>query len=282
MNDDFGVPARLTKEFASRQLNFESGLQTSFVVACELGDTLQKIKEECRHGEFEKWIKNNCRFSTRRAQEYAQLARRYPADTRTAVKLSIDEALRELRKSRKNAAPEMAGDRLSSDGLDTLTKILANAKTSTLLPVQDVLASEHLPKNHAALKEAKKLASALNSFLRYVTDQTVDGAWGEAVDAGPINPVKAMEVLGIVDAWPCGKVEVEKAFRDIAKRVHPNKGGDAVEFIRVQEARDFIMELFLEGEFCPNCGHNGEDKDGYCTKCHEPCVVHPDTETVAA
>ena len=283
IHDNSGVPARLTKEFAAKQLDFEGGLQTSFVVACELGDTLQKIKEECRHGEFEKWIKTHCRFSKRRAQEYAQLARQYPADTRTAAKLTIDEALRELRKSRKNAAPEMAGDRLSSDGLAALAKILTDAKSSTLQPMQDALKAEHLPKNHQAYKEAKKIAAALNAFLRFVTDQVVDEVFDEASADDQQDPIEnAVKTLGLQDAWPCGKADVESAFRDLVKQVHPDKGGDAEEFIRVQEAFDFIVELFDRGEACPNCGHTEFDGDGDCAKCHEPSVVHSDTETVAA
>jgi curved DNA-binding protein CbpA len=49
-------------------------------------------------------------------------------------------------------------------------------------------------------------------------------------------------VLGL--QWPCTREEVHKAYREGAKKHHPDRGGEEQQFKQVQEAYDRIQQYF--------------------------------------
>jgi DnaJ-class molecular chaperone len=56
----------------------------------------------------------------------------------------------------------------------------------------------------------------------------------------------AFSVLGLEQAG-CTRAAVNKAFRELALKHHPDRGGDGAMFSRLQEARDIALEQAQEG-----------------------------------
>jgi DnaJ family protein A protein 2 len=56
----------------------------------------------------------------------------------------------------------------------------------------------------------------------------------------------AFSVLGLEQAG-CTEGEVTKAFRELALKHHPDRGGDGAMFSRLQEAKDIALKHSQEG-----------------------------------
>jgi hypothetical protein len=72
---------------------------------------------------------------------------------------------------------------------------------------------------------------------RRVAEQRQGRPAPAAVSATPA----CIERLGL--AWPCGEQDVRRAFRELAKASHPDRGGSASEFIELRRAFEDALEL---------------------------------------
>jgi hypothetical protein len=67
----------LVERIREAHFDAEHGLQTAMRRAWDAGNLLLQAKEECKHGEWEDWIKANLPFKVRTAQFYMQIARKW-------------------------------------------------------------------------------------------------------------------------------------------------------------------------------------------------------------
>ena len=66
----------------------------------------------------------------------------------------------------------------------------------------------------------------------------LDGMWAYYTRADALQ--NAYHVLGLTQG--VGFAQIRKAYRSLASRFHPDRGGDAVEFIRVREAYEVLTK----------------------------------------
>jgi hypothetical protein len=62
--------------------------------------------------------------------------------------------------------------------------------------------------------------------------------WGEVTAAGSPALAGALGVLGL--SWPCSTADVKRAYRRLSRETHPDVGGSAEEFRRVNEAYERV------------------------------------------
>jgi hypothetical protein len=96
-------PADALAELAGRinaeHHQVEQALRAGLQHAKNAGDLLIEAKEQCRHGEWLPWLKANVHFSTRTAQAYMQVAKRWPelvAKAQGLAHLTFEDGLRLL------------------------------------------------------------------------------------------------------------------------------------------------------------------------------------------
>ncbi|MEB3360126.1 MAG: DnaJ domain-containing protein [Synechococcales bacterium] len=64
----------------------------------------------------------------------------------------------------------------------------------------------------------------------------------ESPEASPENPNEwALKALGITP--PIDRGKIKEAYRKLAKKLHPDAGGDAAQFRRVRQAYETLMEV---------------------------------------
>ena len=230
----FNIPAAIKDRFQQAQLCFEKSQQSSFYLACELGDALAAIKAEVPHGSWKQWVGANCRFKLRRAQDFMQLAGAFDTKARKSAHLNLDEALRSIRKKKKPRA--FAHDRLSREALVDLhdaSALLSQIMSNTIFPILD---EEGVTKSHQLHQDAAKLRAAISRMRNRVDDQ-LDGYR----DPGcPPHLIDALDTLDLT--WPCTADELEAAYRREVQTHHPDKGGSHADFLRVQKAYEAIQE----------------------------------------
>ena len=71
-----------------------------------------------------------------------------------------------------------------------------------------------------------------------------------------MTPKKAFAALGLPD--DATTAEVKAAYRDRAQALHPDKGGNAGDFARLNEAYNVALELTSHGLMCPSCAGRGK------------------------
>lgn len=79
--------------------------RTTLQHALETGDLLIQAKEAAKHGTWEKWVKENCRFGFREAQRYMKVAKgisTLQAQGVDTTEMALTEVLGRLRKSKPN------------------------------------------------------------------------------------------------------------------------------------------------------------------------------------
>ena len=59
MNDDFGVPAELTRQVFAVELQLRDAYRDSLRVGAGLDGLLAQAKAACRHGDFRKWLERH-------------------------------------------------------------------------------------------------------------------------------------------------------------------------------------------------------------------------------
>lgn len=108
-----------------------------------------------------------------------------------------------------------------------------------------VVASQAEARWRIRADELLRRAVAAEQRLRDLLLQIL-GAGGFArqtgVGAGVLSLHGDLAVLGL--RWPCTSDEVNKAYRALAMQHHPDRGGDADVFNKVQAAYDRVQEAF--------------------------------------
>ena len=98
--DDCGVSAELTEQVLRAEWQLRGQLRDSLRAGVTLGHLLQQAKGECRHGEWERWLKANYEGTSRHARRLVELSREY-SDPNDVPAMSLREALCQLTKSQK-------------------------------------------------------------------------------------------------------------------------------------------------------------------------------------
>jgi len=76
------VLATPAERINSKHLEVKRLELTAKDVAAEVGDMLIEVKQSLPHGEFKKWVEDNCEFSYTKAREYMQVAKTKVTDFR--------------------------------------------------------------------------------------------------------------------------------------------------------------------------------------------------------
>ena len=88
---------KLVERINSEHRLCRDALRTTLEHAVNVGVLLIEAKAHVNHGEWEKWIKDNCEFSARSAQGYMRAARMLPdLKAQRVADLSLREALAAL------------------------------------------------------------------------------------------------------------------------------------------------------------------------------------------
>lgn len=98
--------------------------KTAIEQAIEVGRLLIEAKADVSHGEWLPWIRENCEFSERTAQNYLRLAKQHleSPDPQRVTDLSIRRALQELRSTDEDSAAPVARNGLLSQPREQLVE----------------------------------------------------------------------------------------------------------------------------------------------------------------
>ena len=165
--DSFGVSGELVSAIGAVQLELRGQFHDSLKVAVRLGHLLQRAKGECRHGDFECWLKQHFEGSVRHAQRFMQLAAKYPSEAELPT-LSLREALRMIAGRQPAEIAVSANERLSHETLEKVLFAVGRLSRAHARRVVSSLEIDGLTKRHAAMKHAKQIESSLRKFIEYL------------------------------------------------------------------------------------------------------------------
>ena len=200
--DDCGVSAELTEQVLRAQWQLRGQLRDSLRPGVTLGHLLQQAKGECRHGEWERWLKANYEGTSHHARRLVELSREY-SNPNDVPAMSLREALRQLTKSQK-ADQDFAHERLSLGTIRELLDWTAMIEQAIDLKIIGALLLENLTPKHAAMKKAKAITNAIHRFAEHLradfkAQDQADRGEPDSDDEMAIG--EALTVLGLT--WPC-------------------------------------------------------------------------------
>ncbi|MCL6285995.1 DUF3102 domain-containing protein [Ruegeria sp. 2012CJ41-6] len=110
--------ARLAVSVNSKHREVQRLGRTAKEIAAEIGEELIKVKQKLAHGEFMPWVKAECAFSERSAQDYMKIAK---AKTQRAADFNRCDSIREVLAMGKPKAEPQTQRRAAT--LDDLRKV---------------------------------------------------------------------------------------------------------------------------------------------------------------
>jgi len=156
----FGVSALTERDIRAAQTAMRGALRDSLRAGVTLGRLLHTAKSECRHGEWEPWLRGHFDGSARHAQRLMLLATAHP-DPDALPAMTLSEALRALTGAQRKPKPALprVNERLTPRGakeaLGVITPAMAAGETLTAM-----LADEHLPGTCALARAVATLRRA--------------------------------------------------------------------------------------------------------------------------
>lgn len=141
----FGVSALTERDIRAAQTAMRGALRDSLRAGVILGRLLHTAKSECRHGEWEPWLRGHFDGSARHAQRLMALAVAHP-DPEALPAMTLSEALRALTGAQRKPKPALprVNERLTPRGakeaLGVITPAIAAGDTLAAM-----MADEHLP-----------------------------------------------------------------------------------------------------------------------------------------
>jgi hypothetical protein len=162
---DCGVSPNLTARLRLKRAKLANA---SLRVAVELGGLLIEAKRQCRHGEWEDYVKVTYDGSLREAQRYMKLAKELDPDNLPDV--SLRQALAMLAKSR--AKPQIfTHELLHPDTLEAAMSAAGKAHAAIVEELMAALLEEGVTKAHYAMRLADKAAASVKGLFDYLRQQ---------------------------------------------------------------------------------------------------------------
>lgn len=175
----FGVSALTERDIRAAQTALRGALRDSLRTGVSLGHLLHVAKSECRHGEWEPWLRSRFDGSARHAQRLMALAVAYP-DPEALPGMTLTEALRALTGAQRKPKPALprVNERLTPRGakeaLGVITPAIAAGDALAAL-----VAHEHLPGTCAlarAVAAMRRAAREVGRLLQAMAGAEDDGA----------------------------------------------------------------------------------------------------------
>jgi len=142
----------ITRTIRIEHAEFELSLRNSMERAIHIGKLLGEAKELVKHGEWGKWIEDNCRFGERTAQNFMRLHSKYPEipKAQLVADLNYKEALALLSEPKK---PELE----IYPNCEWMEKLQwANREANEILALKDLI-DERSNQPQENLRSAQKL-----------------------------------------------------------------------------------------------------------------------------
>ena len=169
MNDEFGIPSELVQKILRTQWELREQFRDSLHVAVRLGHLLETARQQCRHGEWERWLKAHYEGTPRHARRLVELAKEYrnPDDVPS---LSLREALRLIAGKSKSEKKVFAHERLHRETVDRCLKGLKHREAVSRKIIR-ALEVEGLTPRHQAMASAKKITAAGRALQEYLLSE---------------------------------------------------------------------------------------------------------------
>lgn len=173
--DVTGIPQDLRDKIFAKKLELSQSATDTLTTALELGDLLLVAKNDCRHGLWLSWLKQQFDKSVRRAQEFMKLAREFPPTSgkaRIPAHLTLDDALKLLSsKSKvKTDLKPTTHDEINQETLQAVHTTCDAAADCIRAEIMDRLEIEGLTQNHEAVKLAKRMLADVLRLHAYTWD----------------------------------------------------------------------------------------------------------------
>ncbi len=179
LSSSHGVSALTERDIRAAQTALRGALRDSLRGGINLGRLLHTAKSECRHGEWEPWLRNHFDGSARHAQRLMALAVAHP-DPEALPAMSLSEALRALTGAQRKPKPALprVNERLTPRGakeaLGVITPAIAAGDALAAM-----LADEHLPGTCALARAVATLRRAAKEVGQLLQSMAGDDDGGD-------------------------------------------------------------------------------------------------------
>ena len=170
MNDEFGIPSELVQKLLRTQWELREQFRDSLRIGVRLGHLLETVRQQCRHGEWERWLKSHYEGTPRHTRRLVELAKEYP-NPNDVPSMTLREALRLIAGKSATEKKFFAHERLSRSTIDRclggLTIVDRALKSKILAPLE----VEGLTGQHEAVKQAKAIGTAIRRLREFLECQ---------------------------------------------------------------------------------------------------------------